>query len=98
MTAVEHSQRFDEILNAVLHTKTTLEPKIDPLQMDMDHMREDHKKLKERVEAMESTMASLKPTVTDATSHIRLYRRRWLNYDKERRIKKEDPAATIIYA
>ncbi|KAJ1093293.1 hypothetical protein NDU88_006398 [Pleurodeles waltl] len=71
VTLVEHSQRVDEILNAVLDIKTTLEPKIDALRIDMGHMREDHKKLKEQVEATEFTMASLRPMVSDATSHIR---------------------------
>ncbi|KAJ1131530.1 hypothetical protein NDU88_009866 [Pleurodeles waltl] len=67
----EHSQRFNEILSAVLDIKTTLEPKIDALCIDMGHMREDHKKLKERVKATESTVSALRPTVADATSNIR---------------------------
>ncbi|KAJ1185073.1 hypothetical protein NDU88_001868 [Pleurodeles waltl] len=67
-TLAEHSQRFNEILSAVLEIKTTLEPKIDALRIDMGHMREDHKKVKEQVEATGST---LRPTVEDAISHIR---------------------------
>ncbi|KAJ1134676.1 hypothetical protein NDU88_001125 [Pleurodeles waltl] len=55
--------------------KATLGPKIDVLQIDMAHMRGDHKKLKERVDATESTMAALRPTVLDATSHIRALQR-----------------------
>ncbi|KAJ1163227.1 hypothetical protein NDU88_003690 [Pleurodeles waltl] len=39
----EHSQRFNDILSAVLDIKTTLEPKIDTLRIDMGHLREDHK-------------------------------------------------------
>ncbi|KAJ1101343.1 hypothetical protein NDU88_006412 [Pleurodeles waltl] len=75
VTLAEHSQRSDEILNVVLDIKTTLEPKIAALQIDMGCMREDHKKLKERVEAMESTVASLRPTISDATTHIRALQR-----------------------
>ncbi|KAJ1204592.1 hypothetical protein NDU88_000037 [Pleurodeles waltl] len=37
----------------------------------MGLMREDHKKLKERVEATESNLASLRSSVLDATVHIR---------------------------
>ncbi|KAJ1194798.1 hypothetical protein NDU88_004084 [Pleurodeles waltl] len=54
-TLAEHSQRFNKILSAVLDIKSTLQPKIDALLIDKHHMREDHKKLKERVEAAEAT-------------------------------------------
>ncbi|KAJ1186610.1 hypothetical protein NDU88_003391 [Pleurodeles waltl] len=70
-TLVVHSCRFDEILAAVLGIKTTLEPKIDALRIDMGHMRDDHKKLKDRIEATESTLASPRPSVSDTTAHIR---------------------------
>ncbi|KAJ1115818.1 hypothetical protein NDU88_004040 [Pleurodeles waltl] len=75
VTLAKHSQRFDEILHMVLDIKTTLGPKIDALQMDMGHMRKDHKKLKERVEATESTMASIRPTTSEATTHIKAFQR-----------------------
>ncbi|KAJ1127336.1 hypothetical protein NDU88_005739 [Pleurodeles waltl] len=39
-TLAEHSQRFNDI-------KDTLEPKIEALCIDMGHLREDHKKLKD---------------------------------------------------
>ncbi|KAJ1181782.1 hypothetical protein NDU88_006981 [Pleurodeles waltl] len=74
-TLAVHSQRFDEILTAVLDIKTTLEPKIDTVVIDMGHMQEDHKKLKEHVDATEFTMAALRPTVLHATSHIRALQR-----------------------
>ncbi|KAJ1184626.1 hypothetical protein NDU88_001429 [Pleurodeles waltl] len=38
------SRRFNEILTAMVNIKTTLEPKINDLQIDMGLMREDHKK------------------------------------------------------
>ncbi|KAJ1127335.1 hypothetical protein NDU88_005738 [Pleurodeles waltl] len=41
------SRRSDEILIALVDIKTTLEPKIETLQIEMGLMREDHKKLKE---------------------------------------------------
>ncbi|KAJ1102843.1 hypothetical protein NDU88_000284 [Pleurodeles waltl] len=41
-TLAEHTQKFKDILNAVLDTRTTLEPKIDALQIDISHLREDH--------------------------------------------------------
>ncbi|KAJ1209425.1 hypothetical protein NDU88_004803 [Pleurodeles waltl] len=70
-TLAEHSQRFNDILSAVLDIKTTLEPKIDVLRMDMGHLQEDHKKLKEREEATETTVSDMRPSVADATSHSR---------------------------
>ncbi|KAJ1195666.1 hypothetical protein NDU88_004934 [Pleurodeles waltl] len=44
ITLVEHTQKCKDILNAVLDIKTTLEPKIDALRIDIGHLREDHKK------------------------------------------------------
>ncbi|KAJ1080032.1 hypothetical protein NDU88_000254 [Pleurodeles waltl] len=55
----------------VLDIKTTLEPKIDILRNDMGLMREDHKKLKARVESTESSLACLRPSVAYATARIR---------------------------
>ncbi|KAJ1215946.1 hypothetical protein NDU88_003552 [Pleurodeles waltl] len=48
-----HTQKFDDILNAVQSIKSTLEHKIDALCIDMGHMREEHKKLKDRVASAE---------------------------------------------
>ncbi|KAJ1141427.1 hypothetical protein NDU88_007760 [Pleurodeles waltl] len=61
----------DVILNAVQSIKSTLEPKIDALRIDMDHLREDLKKLKERVATTESTVSELRPSLADATMHIK---------------------------
>ncbi|KAJ1161607.1 hypothetical protein NDU88_002091 [Pleurodeles waltl] len=47
-----HTQRFDNILRAVQSVKSTLEPKIDALCIDMGHLHEEHKKLKQRVTSM----------------------------------------------
>ncbi|KAJ1081915.1 hypothetical protein NDU88_002087 [Pleurodeles waltl] len=70
-TLAEHSQRFNDILSAVLDIKATLEPKVDALRIDMVHLREDHKKLKDRLEATENTVSDMPPSMTDATSQIR---------------------------
>ncbi|KAJ1122569.1 hypothetical protein NDU88_001055 [Pleurodeles waltl] len=66
-----HSRRFHEILLAVLDNKTTLEPKIDTLRIDMGLITDDRKKLKERLKTTESNLASLVPPVSDANAHIR---------------------------
>ncbi|KAJ1096781.1 hypothetical protein NDU88_001912 [Pleurodeles waltl] len=65
-----HSRRFDGILAAVLDIKNSLEPKIDALQIDVGLMRGDHKKIKERVEIIKSTVASNRPTVKDTEPQI----------------------------
>ncbi|KAJ1093484.1 hypothetical protein NDU88_006584 [Pleurodeles waltl] len=70
-TLTEYTQRFNDILNAVLDIKTTLEHKIDALRINMGHLREDHKKLKERIEAAETTVSNMRLLVADATSHIK---------------------------
>ncbi|KAJ1127841.1 hypothetical protein NDU88_006234 [Pleurodeles waltl] len=74
-TLAEHSQKFNDILNAVLNIKNTLETKIDALWIDMGHLREDHKKLKERVEATKSTVSDVRPLVVDAASHISAFQK-----------------------
>ncbi|KAJ1179173.1 hypothetical protein NDU88_004409 [Pleurodeles waltl] len=66
----EHTQKFNDILNAVQDIKSTLEPKTDALQIDIGHLHEDHKKLKDRVEAIENTVSEMRPTVADAATHI----------------------------
>ncbi|KAJ1165565.1 hypothetical protein NDU88_005986 [Pleurodeles waltl] len=48
-----HTQKFDDILSAIQSIKSTLEPKIDALCIDMGHLREEHKKLKDRVASAE---------------------------------------------
>ncbi|KAJ1178120.1 hypothetical protein NDU88_003367 [Pleurodeles waltl] len=42
-----HTHKFEDILNAVQSIKSTLEPKIDALCIDVGHLREEHKKLKD---------------------------------------------------
>ncbi|KAJ1115482.1 hypothetical protein NDU88_003706 [Pleurodeles waltl] len=69
-TLAEHFQKFNDILNAVIDIKATLELKIDSLRIDMGHLREYHKKLKERVEATENAIPDMQPLVSDATSNI----------------------------
>ncbi|KAJ1201096.1 hypothetical protein NDU88_004911 [Pleurodeles waltl] len=66
-----HTQKFDDILNAVQSIKSTLEPKIDVLRIDMGHLRENHKKLKDLVATTESTVSELRPSLADATMHIK---------------------------
>ncbi|KAJ1121135.1 hypothetical protein NDU88_009263 [Pleurodeles waltl] len=61
---VEHTQTFNDILNAVQSIKSTLEPKDDALHIDLDHLSEDHKKLKDRVATTESTVSELHPRKT----------------------------------
>ncbi|KAJ1094095.1 hypothetical protein NDU88_007179 [Pleurodeles waltl] len=67
----EHSQRYNDILSAVLDINTIFEPKIDTLRIDMGHLREDHNMLKEQVEATETTVCIMRPSMADATSHIK---------------------------
>ncbi|KAJ1150287.1 hypothetical protein NDU88_003082 [Pleurodeles waltl] len=69
-TLAEHTQKYKDILNTVLDIKTTLEPKIDALQIDIGHLCEDHKKWKDCVEATENTVSDMRLTVVDATTHI----------------------------
>ncbi|KAJ1200825.1 hypothetical protein NDU88_004646 [Pleurodeles waltl] len=54
-TPAEHTQKFNDILNTVLDIKSTLESKINSLRIDIGHLREDHKKLKDRVETTENS-------------------------------------------
>ncbi|KAJ1148386.1 hypothetical protein NDU88_001223 [Pleurodeles waltl] len=65
--------RFDKILAAVLDIKNTLRPKIDALQIDVGLMKDDHEKLKDRVEIVESTVASLRPIVKAADSQMKAF-------------------------
>ncbi|KAJ1205940.1 hypothetical protein NDU88_001359 [Pleurodeles waltl] len=62
-TLPEHSQKCNDILNVVLHIQTRGKPKIDALRIDMGHLHEDFKKLKERVDATENTVSDMHPSV-----------------------------------
>ncbi|KAJ1171484.1 hypothetical protein NDU88_003345 [Pleurodeles waltl] len=66
-----HTQKFDKILRAVQSVKSTLEPKIDTLCIDMGHLRKEHKKLKERVTSMEGEVAEMGSPFATTTQHIR---------------------------
>ncbi|KAJ1106181.1 hypothetical protein NDU88_003584 [Pleurodeles waltl] len=55
---------------AAVKPETTLEPKMDALRIDIGHLREEHKKLKERVNAPKNTVSDLHPSVADAASDI----------------------------
>ncbi|KAJ1104718.1 hypothetical protein NDU88_002127 [Pleurodeles waltl] len=87
-TLAEHSQRFSDILSVVLDIKATLEPMIIALRIDMGHQREDYKKLKDRLEAMENTVSDIQPSVTDATSHIRALQKEVLHL--QQRVEDQD--------
>ncbi|KAJ1218220.1 hypothetical protein NDU88_005803 [Pleurodeles waltl] len=50
---------------------STLEHKIDALRMDIIHLHEDHKKLKDCVATTESTASELCLTIVDTTMHIK---------------------------
>ncbi|KAJ1113366.1 hypothetical protein NDU88_001612 [Pleurodeles waltl] len=67
----DHTQKFDNILNAVQSIKSTLEPKIDALFIDVGQLREEHKKLKDRVVTTEVAVSGLRPPPTNATQHIK---------------------------
>ncbi|KAJ1115905.1 hypothetical protein NDU88_004125 [Pleurodeles waltl] len=54
-----HTQKFEDILTAVQSIKYTLEPRIAALHIDVGHLREEHKKLKERVTSAEGTISVL---------------------------------------
>ncbi|KAJ1118307.1 hypothetical protein NDU88_006502 [Pleurodeles waltl] len=58
-TIASQSRRLCEILTEVMDIKTTLRPMVDTLQIDMSILREDHKKLKDRVTNTESTLLIL---------------------------------------
>ncbi|KAJ1137952.1 hypothetical protein NDU88_004346 [Pleurodeles waltl] len=66
-----HTHKFEDILNAVQSIKATLEPKIDALHIDVGHLREEHKKLKERVTSAEGTISELCSSLETATNHIK---------------------------
>ncbi|KAJ1201084.1 hypothetical protein NDU88_004900 [Pleurodeles waltl] len=59
----EHTQKFNDILNAVQDIKCTLEPKNNALRIDIGHLRKYHKKLKDCVESTENTVSEMCPTV-----------------------------------
>ncbi|KAJ1164115.1 hypothetical protein NDU88_004561 [Pleurodeles waltl] len=65
------SHKSDEILAAVLDIQTNLELKIDALTIFMDLLREDHRKLKERVKNTETTLAFIIPMVSVTNAHIK---------------------------
>ncbi|KAJ1206423.1 hypothetical protein NDU88_001828 [Pleurodeles waltl] len=66
-----HTQKFDDILRALQSVKSTLEPKIDALCIDMGNLREEHKKLKKRVTSMEGGVAEMRPPIATTTQHVR---------------------------
>ncbi|KAJ1189688.1 hypothetical protein NDU88_006430 [Pleurodeles waltl] len=70
--------------------KSTLEPKIDALRIDIGHLREDRKKLKDRVETTEKTESEMHLKVADATTHIND-----LQKEQLQQIRKGGPVATI---
>ncbi|KAJ1185322.1 hypothetical protein NDU88_002116 [Pleurodeles waltl] len=61
---------FDDILHAVQSVKSTLDPKIDALCIGMGHLREEDKRLKERVASAEGEVAELRPPLAAATQHV----------------------------
>ncbi|KAJ1139208.1 hypothetical protein NDU88_005583 [Pleurodeles waltl] len=75
-----HTKKFDDILRAVQSIKSTLEPKIDALCIDMGHLRKEHKKLKERVTSMEGEVTEMRPPIATTTQHVRDLQRelQWL--------------------
>ncbi|KAJ1127742.1 hypothetical protein NDU88_006135 [Pleurodeles waltl] len=68
---VVHTQKFKDILNAAQSINSTLEPKIDALRIDVGHLREEHKKLKDRVATTESTVSELRLSLATAPKHIK---------------------------
>ncbi|KAJ1105293.1 hypothetical protein NDU88_002701 [Pleurodeles waltl] len=66
-----HTQKFEGILNAVQSIKSTLEPKIDALRIDVGQLREALKKLKDRAATTKSTVSELRPSLANATKHIK---------------------------
>ncbi|KAJ1163532.1 hypothetical protein NDU88_003990 [Pleurodeles waltl] len=79
-----HTQKFEDILTAVQKHKVHFGTKIDALHINVGHLREEHKKLKERVTSAEGTISVLFPSLESATKHIKdlqkavLYLRQWL--------------------
>ncbi|KAJ1140244.1 hypothetical protein NDU88_006601 [Pleurodeles waltl] len=64
-----NTQTFEDLLNAVQSIKSTPEPKIDALRIDMGHLWEEHKKLKDRVATTQSTVSELRPSLANTTMH-----------------------------
>ncbi|KAJ1096935.1 hypothetical protein NDU88_002065 [Pleurodeles waltl] len=102
-----HAQKFEDILNAVQSIKSTLEPKIDALHIDVGHLREEHNKLKDRTVTTESTVSELCPLLANPTKHIKDLQKEVLHLhqrleDKERRSSRNNtcvsPRVGVEYA
>ncbi|KAJ1082321.1 hypothetical protein NDU88_002489 [Pleurodeles waltl] len=70
-TLKSHSAQFDKVLQAILDTKTSLETRIDTIATDVTLLRADDRKLADRVEETESSLAALCPTVQDLHSQLK---------------------------
>ena len=66
----KEEDKRDNILNAIEHTRERLETKTDEVTVDLSILRDDHKKLAERVTRNESAVGGLQPTVKDTQTQL----------------------------
>ena len=62
--------KLDRILAAVEHTRECLESKIDTVAANLSLLRDDHKKLSERVTATERSLSEFQPTSKELQSQL----------------------------
>ena len=65
------TDKLDQILAAITVTRERLESKIDGVTEGLNLLRDDHRKLKERVAQSEKTLSHLQPSVTEIRDQVR---------------------------
>ena len=66
-----HTKQFEKILAAIRDTKCALEAKIDTVALDVGLLREDHKKLADRVSEIEFTHSTVRPSVQQLQKEVK---------------------------
>ena len=64
------SDKLDKILAAIYHTRECLETKTDSVAVGLNRLRDDHRKLADRVTHSEKGIMVLKPVVVDVQKDI----------------------------
>ncbi|KAJ1192956.1 hypothetical protein NDU88_002262 [Pleurodeles waltl] len=62
--------QYVKILQAIQDTKTTLETKIDTISQEVNLLHADTRKLADRVDDTESSLATMQPTVQDLQTQM----------------------------
>ncbi|KAJ1217019.1 hypothetical protein NDU88_004616 [Pleurodeles waltl] len=67
--------KYAELIDAVQSLRTSLEPKLNTLMIDMGQMRDVHNKPKEKVVAQETNISELRPTVSTMQTQALAFQR-----------------------